>query len=276
METDYVYNILNDLTSVNQKGKSGTDIARARGFSYDSLSRLISATNPESGTVGYSYDANSNLATKTDARPISTIYGYDALNRLISKSYSSDTSRTPMSCFQYDTSSATLPPGVTHPNWVGRLTNEWTAVVGSSCIAPSGSYYTLRSLLSYDAMGRVTNEQQCTPDQCSPSSGPAITYSYDMAGNPTSLINSVGAVNGSGQTTPLTLTSAFDGAGHMNSMTSSWSAYPTSIYTLSNYGPVGPLNWSLGPLTPSPILTVTQGYTNRLWVNSISAIGQVP
>ena len=157
------------------------------------------------------------------------------------------------------------------------MTNEWTAVAGSSCVAPpSGSYYALRSILSYDAMGRITKEQQCKPDQCSPSSGPAVSYGYNLAGDPTSLINSVGAVNGSDQTMPLTLTTVIDAAEHMNSVTSNWSAYPTSIYTLNNYGAVGPLNWSLGPLTPTPTLTITQGYTNRLWVKSISATGQVP
>lgn len=274
METDYSYDILNDLVSVNQEGNGGTDTPRARGFNYDSLSRLISATNPESGTIGYSYDANSNLQNKMDARGITTSYAYDAVNRLTSKSYSSnDSSKTPVSCFQYDTSSVSGAGG----NLIGRLTNAWTTVAASSCVAPpSGSYYALRSILSYDAMGRVSNEQQCTPSKCSSGSGPAVSYGYDVAGDLTALTNSVGAVNGSGQAQSLSLTTGFDGAGHMNSMTSNWGAYPTNIYTLNSYGPVGPLNWNLGSISPSPTLTVTQGYTNRLRVNSISATGQVP
>jgi hypothetical protein len=59
----------------------------------------------------------------------------------------------------------------------------------------------------------------------------------------------------------------------MNSVASNWTAYPAALYTVpvGGYGPVGPLNWTLGPN-----LTVTQGYTNRLWVNSVNVQGQVP
>jgi YD repeat-containing protein len=45
LETDYTYDPLNNLTSVNQKGASG-DTARYRTFVYDSLSRLTDACNP--------------------------------------------------------------------------------------------------------------------------------------------------------------------------------------------------------------------------------------
>ncbi len=54
LETDYGYDALNNLTSVNQLGGSG-DTSRTRGFGYDSLSRLTSANNPESGAVNYTY-----------------------------------------------------------------------------------------------------------------------------------------------------------------------------------------------------------------------------
>ena len=59
-----------------------------RSFNYDSLSRLSSATNRESGTVTYSsYDGNGNLLTKTDARNVVTSFSYDLLNRITLKSY---------------------------------------------------------------------------------------------------------------------------------------------------------------------------------------------
>ncbi len=100
-------------------------------------------------------------------------------------------------------------------------------------------------------------------------------YGYDLAGNPTGLTNSVGALNESGQTMSLLLTTGFDGAAHMNSVTSNWGTYPTNLFTIvptNGYWPAGELwNWTLGPN-----LSITQGVTNRLWVNSISATGQVP
>ncbi len=54
---------------------------QTRTFVYDSLKRLTSATNPESGTVTYGYDANGNLTSKIDARSITTTMVYDAINR---------------------------------------------------------------------------------------------------------------------------------------------------------------------------------------------------
>jgi len=48
LETDYTYDPLNNLTRVSQTGGS-----LVRSFSYDSLSRLITANNPESGLTCY-------------------------------------------------------------------------------------------------------------------------------------------------------------------------------------------------------------------------------
>src|SRR6185437_13741629 len=76
--TTYSYNTLNDLTFVSQVGASG-EVARTRSFVYDSLSRLISATNPETGLISYAYTASGGLCagdvtlpcSKTDARGVS-------------------------------------------------------------------------------------------------------------------------------------------------------------------------------------------------------------
>ena len=99
--TYYTYDALDNLLSVNQQGGTSDSTQwRTRTFTYDSLSRLRNASNPESGTVAYSYDANGNLTSKTDARGITTCYGtwsgsscngaagYDADNRLLMKTYS--------------------------------------------------------------------------------------------------------------------------------------------------------------------------------------------
>jgi YD repeat-containing protein len=90
METDYTYDVTGNLTSVNQKGTSGST-ARSRSFTYDGLSRLLTATNPESGTVTYGYDANGNVTSKTSPAVNQTsgtqslYYCYDPLNRLTEK-----------------------------------------------------------------------------------------------------------------------------------------------------------------------------------------------
>jgi YD repeat-containing protein len=56
--TYYAYDTLNNLTSVNQG-------VQTRTFSYNSLSRLLSANNPESGTINYGYDNNGKCAPES-------------------------------------------------------------------------------------------------------------------------------------------------------------------------------------------------------------------
>src|SRR5205807_9188662 len=114
--TLYGYDTLDDLTSATQ----GTQPART--FNYDSLKRLTSASNPESGTVCYGtvvggqcqangYDASGNLVYKTDARQVLTSFDpYDALNRPTAKHYSDG---TPTVTYFYDSQPlpSPTPPG---------------------------------------------------------------------------------------------------------------------------------------------------------------------
>jgi YD repeat-containing protein len=88
--TSYLYDALNDLTKVCQGGAFVNTVCQSgqpRTFAYDSLARLTSATNPESGTTTYTYDNNGNLHTKTDANTNVTTLSYDGLNRVTSKTY---------------------------------------------------------------------------------------------------------------------------------------------------------------------------------------------
>jgi YD repeat-containing protein len=283
--TSYTYDALNNLLTVSQAG-AGSDTAINRSFSYDSLARLLSANNPETGLVCYGvsssagcssttngYDVNGNLIAKTDARGVTTSYTYDVLDRLLSKNSSGALS----SCFLYDGSEA---------NGTGRLVKEWT---NSSCSA--SGFFTLRSISAYDEMGRIASEQQCTPGNCTASTGPQLWYGYDLSGDTTCLANSAAPPSLNGVTIPnspsclngavgspsgLLLTTSFDLGAHMNSVTSNASAYPTSIYTLRTsptygYGPVGPLYWTLGTG-----LSLNESYTNRSRVNSFGATSTTP
>jgi YD repeat-containing protein len=97
--TKYDYDTLDNLVTVRQQvGTSGT--MQTRTFAYDSLKRLLSATNPESGTVDYKYDPNGNLIVKSDARTdgsshrASAHFSYDALNRLTRRWYNGSTSES--------------------------------------------------------------------------------------------------------------------------------------------------------------------------------------
>jgi len=153
--TKYDYNVLDDLTLVTQRiGGAGT--IQNRTFTYDSLGRVITAVNPENGTLNYRYDNNSNLTQRIDSRsPVVTVTdSYDFLNRITGRTYSDG---TPAVTYSYD-ATAVL-------NSKGRLTS-----VGSSV-----STY---SYGEYDALGRVRTATQNTDGQ-----DYVMTYTHDLAGH---------------------------------------------------------------------------------------------
>jgi YD repeat-containing protein len=102
LQTGYIYDALDNLLTVNQVGNGSTDTPRTRTFSYDSLSRLIQAYNPETGWTCYGttygnaapngsncaegYDADNNLLYKTDANVTVTAMTYDTLIELRARS----------------------------------------------------------------------------------------------------------------------------------------------------------------------------------------------
>jgi RHS repeat-associated protein len=162
--TLYQYDTLGNLVSVNQQG-DGSQAARARSFAYDSLSHLLTAHNPESGTVTYTYDADGNMATKQDARGLTITYSYDQLNRPTGKSYSDGTRPTTN---YYDT--AVYFP---ETNAIGRL------VMATNNDPNHGG----AANFSYDAMGRIIQQRDYTQSGWQP----AITAQYNFLGALTSL-----------------------------------------------------------------------------------------
>jgi YD repeat-containing protein len=233
LTTQYSYDALNNLLSVNQLGNTAIgDTPRTRSFSYDSLSRLLTAFNPETGTVGYTYDANSNVLTKTDARGVVTSYTYDALNRLLSKSYSDGA--TPLSCYLYDSAAIA--------NGSGRLASAWTQSASTGC-STSAAFWTKRNILAYDAMGRITSEQQFTPASQASGAPYSPAYTYDLAGN---LLTSTSGVGPTPTATPFIFTHMLDNAGHLQTLASNWTTnyvngttnvFPATLFstqTLSN------------------------------------------
>src|SRR5262249_37541219 len=120
MVTLYNYDALGDLLQVTQQGGTTDQTQwRTRLFTYDSLGGLLTANNPESGTLTYNYDANGNVVTKTDARGVIVNYSppespIDPLDRVTKITYSDGT--TPAVFFVYDTASNWANPAVTQSN----------------------------------------------------------------------------------------------------------------------------------------------------------------
>jgi RHS repeat-associated protein len=149
--TFYAYDSRGNLTQVDQGSQQ-------RLFTYDSLSRLKTAKNPEQVMVAttYDYDDASNLMTKTAPNSTSVGFTYDGLNRVKTKTLSSGG----VWVYSYDVGT----------NFKGRMVSE--VLQGST----DGYYYD-----GYDAIGRVTASRQVT------TAGAANTYTmsygYDLAGN---------------------------------------------------------------------------------------------
>ncbi len=275
METDYGYDGFGNLWSVKQwGGVVNSSGSRKRSFIYDGMSHLLSATNPESGKTTYVYDNNGNLSNKTAPAPntaaangvtVTTKYGYDSLNRLISKTYTNDAYQSPWTCFQYG-----LPTtAVSGANQIGRLMNEWTQSYSAGLCSgtlPTSGFLTARQILGYDSMGRVKQEQQCTPSNCSTTSKFSLSNTYDLAGNLITYTNGITNTPGA-SSEPLTFTQAFGGAGRLQSLTSSWSdaLHPASVFSAPSgsspaYAPQG----ALANAVFGNALTLSRTYDTRL------------
>ena len=88
LNTNYSYDAFGNLTQVNQG-------VQQRLFTYDAMSRLKTAKNPEqinsSGSMvatTYAYDDGSNLLTETNPNGTNVLFSYDGLNRVKTKTLS--------------------------------------------------------------------------------------------------------------------------------------------------------------------------------------------
>lgn len=212
--TTYSYDALGNLLAVNQ-GSLGQ-----RTFAYDSMSRLLCAATPETGTAtcpnpgtgtytagttGHAYDANGNVTQRTRPAPnqtsasttVATTYAYDALNRLTQRSYSDGT--TPNVMFGYDQASVTMGTQQFNiANSVGRLSWECT-------LSPT-SCPTMHAF-SYDPMGRTAQLWECQYLNCQ-LPNIVFSYDYDLSGdeldyfvgnNPHGSVEYVSTYNGAGR-----------------------------------------------------------------------------
>lgn len=232
-QTSYAYDTLDNLITVTQG-------AQTRTFAYDSLKRLTSATNPESGTVSFGYDNNGNLTSRVDARSITATMTYDALNRVTSKSYN-DTPQTPTVNYYYD--AQTLPSGA--PTFDrGFATGRLVAVTYGGTSA--GTYR------GYDQMGQVVRQYQRTD-----SVDYLVEASYYANG---SLQNvTYPAVPGAGDRRIVGYTN--DSAGRTGSLTSSATSYaPAASVSSVGYAP----HSGLATQTYGNNLIHAVSYNNRL------------
>ncbi len=157
--TKYTYDALGNLLTVTQNAQ-GTP--QTRTYAYDGLSRLVSESNPETGTTAYTYGSDltcgvsdGDLVKRVDAANNVTCYTYDALHRVTTITYPSGpyAASTPSKTFVYDATTF----GCTNSNAYvkGRLAEAFTG--------PSSAKIT-DIAYCYSARGETTDEFESTPD----------------------------------------------------------------------------------------------------------------
>jgi RHS repeat-associated protein len=213
--TLYSYDALGNLLCVEQHGNAtgsgcsappssdATSPWRVRRFTYDSLSRLLTAKNPESGTITYSYDADGNVLQKTSPAPnqpsgstlTQTIsYCYDALNRVTGKAYSAQACQNGQLPTGTAAATYTYDQGT---NGIGQRT-AMTDASGSS----SWSYDALGRMLAWhraigtftETIGYSYNLDNSLAGITYPS-GAVISYAPDAAGRPVSAVDTGSNIN---------------------------------------------------------------------------------
>ena len=251
-ETDYGLDALGNLLSVTQKGGTTNSSSwRVRTFTYDSLSHLVCAANPEvqpvtcpssptgpfpAGAVMYTYDGDSNVITKVAPSPnqtstaysVTTTYSYDALNRLTQKAYADTYASNPATLsvqYGYDgvalTGCTTTPPTLSDSYPKSRRT--------SICDGSGAASWT------HDQIGRKLSETRTIAGITN-----SIGYSYNLDGSTATLTYPSGRV----------ITYTPSAAGRMVSAVDSASS--VNYVTGATYAPYGEL---------SAFSSVKSGYT---------------
>ncbi len=232
---------------------------RIRRFAYDGLSRLGTATSPESSFLrtSYSYDNVGNLLTKVSPQPNqlpgsnlteTTTYAYDAINRVTQLSYLGIA--TPTVKFGYDGTApagcGTVPPTLTDSNPIGYRT--------SMCDGSGATSW------SHDQMGRTLTEKRTIIG--STAATKTLVYTWNHDGSMDSL------------TYPSGHKLAYTYSGAARALTAKdMTASPNIAYVSSVlYTPDGAIGrYVMGSSSTFAGITASLAYNNRLQPSILSA-----
>ena len=165
---------------------------QTRIFSYDGLSRLLSASYPESGVTTYTYDTQEagDLYQRTAPKPnqssgtVTATYTHDALHRLTGVSYNDG---------------ITLSVGYSYDQ-----ASVWSVSLGSSKgrLSSASVGGVTNRIFGYGAMGRTVNDGQCTPKNCGTTNF-VVNYGYNYIGEPVTGSDIQGAITWSNFYNPM-------------------------------------------------------------------------
>jgi RHS repeat-associated protein len=236
----------------------GGSYTQTRTFGYDLPSgRLVSATNPESGTVSYAYYASGRLLSKTDAKGQKVVYSYDGYGRL------AYIDRYPNGSTWDPCQSVALSYDSTVSNALGRISQAQTGAYWGQAYGDTttcGGFSTTENY-SYTPGGLTTGKYagRTWPAIISPpdfvTAGAASSYSYDNEGHTT-------GYNGFGYT--------LDAMGRPTGLTET---YPGTVWVQNaGYGPGGEMQ-TMQYLAGSGYVTETRSYNSRAQLKELKSAG---
>ena len=189
-ETDYVSDVLGNLLKVTQMGDSPADSSkwRVRTFTYDAMSRLNSAANPESGSINYYYTKSDGTLcagdvaavcrktepqqNQTGTATVTISYAYDQLNRMTGINYTANIGfTTPPVSYGYDgialSGCTNSPPTLADSNPIHQRT--------AMCDGSGATSW------AHDQMGRIAKENRKI--KAVTTSTKMTTYTYNLDGS---------------------------------------------------------------------------------------------
>jgi RHS repeat-associated protein len=209
-------------------------------YTVTGLGDTTSQVSPDTGTTGMSFDPTGNLKTRVDARNKNVIYTYDALNRVTKIDYPTGTD----TLLEYD--GGTVSPPVSAKGKLSKLTDE------------SGN-----TAYSYDALSRLSTKT-VTIGSGTTAKVRTLTYGYGSAGTALGKLSNVTYPSGN------RLNYSYDAAGQVSSITlNPTNANGTGTNTASTinllqnitYEPTGAVNgWQWGNHTVAVPSVVTRTY----------------
>lgn len=218
--TKYVYDFSNGYSRMTVTQNAQSSSTQTRVYLHDLLGRLVSETNPESGTTSYTFDSASgcsgsssgDLIKRVDQKGTTTCYTYDSLHRVTSVTYSDG---TPTKTLVYDSASLN---STAMSNAKGHMAEAYTGSSGSKITD---------EFFSYSARGELTDVYEFTPH--SGSTYYHVTASFWANGGLNSLTSNLSSVPSQ--------TYGVDGEGRPYSVTAGSGVNPVSStsYNLSTY-----------------------------------------
>lgn len=257
---------------------------QTRNFTFDlPTGRLMSATNPESGTVSYAYYPSGRLKSKTDPKGQKVVYSYDGYGRLAYIDRYPTGATLPDLCQSVILSWDSAAPGT---NGLGRISSaQWGAYYLDTDFSNCGGGVQMTEFYGYSPGGLVSSKSwnrswwgqgisggYGVPERVN--AGPVANFSYDNEGHNSGYSMMYASAPVNGRPSYNTFTNTLDAMGRSIGMAETDQNGQTSTWVQNvSYGPAGELKSMQYRTTGGAWYTENRTFNNRLQLTQLQAAG---